>query len=266
MILDFKHESEIMLDMKGVLSLQIFFIFILLGFIDISSKDFTLDLNYNYEYEQNGAKTKFSEWVPYKLHKYSPKFLEDYYELYGLRLHFTENDLRKDIYYLKVGLESRYRHPRNALCQIKDEEMYYKYRLLLSMHLNLQLMRSYTRLASLYDKRFVYFHNLDFAHELKNSFKISKGYYKEALPYWKKAKEDALKASKITKEVDLGTLESERFEIFQGKLNFDYIIQDHLDRLEKKQGIIEEYLRQNPEADKPFLEDEPPTKSDSIRG
>jgi hypothetical protein len=213
-----------------------------------------IDLNYNYEYEQDGPRTKFSEWVPYKLHKWNPRFLEDYYELYGLKLHYGENELRKDIYFLKIGLQSRFRHPNNALCKIKDESSYYKYRLLLSMHLNLQIMRSYMRIASLYDKRHVYFQNLDFAHELKKSFGIAANFYKESLGYWKTARELAFKADKILQEIDLGTIESERYEIVKGKLNFEKIIEDHLERLDKKQKTVEEYLKDNPGADKPILE------------
>lgn len=216
--------------------------------------DYMLNLDHNYEYEQHGLKTKFSEWVPYKLHKWEPKFLEDFYELYGLKLHYNENELRKNIYFLKAGLQKRFRHPKNALCPITDETMYYKYRLLLTMHMNLQIMRSYMRLASLYDKRHVYFQNLDFAHELKNSFKIAEGFYKEALPYWEKARKLAFDSDKIKRELDIGTIESERFEIVSGKLNFAEIIGDHLSRLEKKQRIVENYLKEHPKADKPLLE------------
>lgn len=212
-----------------------------------------VDLNFNYDYEKDGMRTKFSDWVPYKLHKFNPRFLEDYYELYGLKLHYNENELRKDIYFLKIGLEQRFRHPNNALCRIKDEKTYYKYRLLVTMHLNLQIMRSYMRIASQYDKRHVYFQNLDFAHDLKKSFNLAEGFYKEAIPYWKKAEGYAKKADEIKEEVDLGTIESERFEIATGKLNFEKIINDHLSRLEKKQKQVEEYLQQNPEADKPPL-------------
>lgn len=240
--------------------MKAFLIFILLSFALLSypiESDYRINLNHDYEYEQNGLKTKFSDWVPYKLHKWNPKFLEDYYELYGLKLHYNENELRKNIYFLKIGLQSRFRHPRNALCPIKDEEYYLKYRLLLTMHLNLQIMRSYMRIASLYDKRHLYFQNLDFAHELKNSFKLAEGFYKEALPYWEKARENAFKAEKIKKEIDLGTLESERYEITAGKLNFAEIIGDHLMRLDKKQKAVDAYLKENPAADKPILEIEP---------
>ncbi len=216
--------------------------------------DYHVHLNHNYEYEMGGVRTKFADWVPYKLHKWNPKFLEDFYELYGLRLHYNENDLRKDIYFLKIGLKSRFRHPRNALCRITDEETYYKYRLLLTMHLNLQIMRSYMRIASQYDKRHLYFYNLDFAHELKNSFTKSKEIYKEALIYWNIAKENALKADSLKRDLDLGTMETERYEISIGKLDFEHIIQDHLTRLDRKLLTVNEYLKDHPGADKPFLE------------
>jgi len=246
--------------------LLIFFLFpIILGSYPVES-DYRLNLDMDSESEsKSGLKTKFSEWVPYKLNKFQPKFLEDYYELYGLNLHYGENDLRKDIYFLKIGLASRFRHPRNALCEIKDEESYYKYRLLLTMHLNLQIMRAYMRIGSLFDKRFVYFQNLDFAHDLKKSFNVARGFYKEAVPYWKVARENAMKASKIPKDINLGTLESERYEIEQGKLNFEFIIDDHLERLDKKQKMVEEYLKKNPDADKPLFseEDEKPQSENS---
>jgi hypothetical protein len=216
--------------------------------------DLQLNLNYDYEYEKEGMKTKFSDWVPYKLHKFNPKFLEDFYELYGLKLHYGEEELKKDIYFLKVGLASRFRHPKNALCEIKSEEHYLKYRLLLTMHLNLQIMRAYMRIASLYDKRYLYFQNLDFAFELKNSFKVANGHYKEGLVYWKIAKENAIKANKSKKELDLGTLESEGFEIVQGKLNYEVIIEDHLSNLDKKAKSVDKFLQENPGADKPLLE------------
>ena len=109
--------------------------------------------------------------------------------------------------------------------------------------MNLQIMRAYMRIASLYDKRHVYFQNLDYAYDLKKSFKVAEGFYKEAIPYWKKAEDLAKKADAIKDEIDLGTMESERFEIVNGKLNFANIINDHLSRLSKKQQTVEEYLK-----------------------
>ncbi|PJZ70394.1 hypothetical protein CH373_11940 [Leptospira perolatii] len=216
-----------------------------------------VDIDYNYEYEKNGPYTKFSDWVPYKLHKWNPKFLEDYYELYGLKLHYKENELRRNIFFLKAGLKTRFRHPRNALCLIKNEEEYHKYRNLLFMHMNLQIMRSYMRIASQFDKRHVYFYNLDFAHELKKSFEVADSFYKEASPYWQAAQKYADQASEIDYDLDLGTIESERYEIITGKLDFAKIIADHRSRLDKKREIVQEYLSKYPDADKPNLEQIP---------
>ena len=212
-----------------------------------------VDIDYNYEYEKNGPYTKFSDWIPYKLHKYNPKFLEDYYEIHGLSLYYGENELRRNIYFLKIALKSRFRHPNNALCFIEDEKAYHKYRLLLFMQVNLQIMRSYMRIASKYDKRHLYFYNLDFAYDLNRSFATAESFYKEAIPYWEKSRQYAKEADKIPVMLDMGTIESSRFEIMNKKLDFGYIINNHLAKLEKKQKLVKEYLEKYPEANKPFL-------------
>ncbi len=209
-----------------------------------------VDLDYNYEYEKNTPYTKFSDWIPYKLHKWEPRNLEDYYELVGLRQHYGENDLRRDIYFLKISLQKKFRHPKNALCSIQSEEEYYKYRNLLFMHFNLRIMRSYMRLGSLYDKRHLYFYNLDFAPDLKESFNIAEGFYKEAIPYWEKARDHADKANEVPYDLDIGTIETERFEIVTGKLDYGSIIDNHLAKLNKKQLTVQAELDRREKEDK----------------
>jgi len=206
---------------------------------------FETDIDYNYDYEKNGPYMKFSDWIPFKLHKWEPRNLEDFYEMYTLKQHYNVNELRRNIYFLKIGLKKKFRHPQRALCKIESEEEYYKYRNLLFMHLNLRIMRSYLRLGSLYDKRHLYFYNLDFAKDLKESFAMAEGFYKEAIPYWEEARKYADRANEIPFELDLGTLETERYEIVTGKLNYTWIIETHLEKLEKKQRSVEEFLSKN---------------------
>lgn len=236
--------------MKRIFSILIVFILYSPIFAEVE-----VEFNLNLDSDNNKQYTKYSDWVPYRLHKQGPKFLEDFYELYGLKLHYDENDLKRDIYFLKTGLNKKFRHPRNALCPIKSDDEYYKYRLLVTMQIHIQIMRSTLRLGSIYDKRHLYFHNLDYAYDLKKSFTIALAYYKEALPYWKKSKEFAQKASKIRKEIGLGTLETERQDIVTGKLNFEKIIEDHIERVVKKLKTVEDYIQKNPNANKPMIDE-----------
>ena len=199
-------------------------------------------LRLDYYYDQSGMYTKFSDWIPKRLHQWHPQHVEDFFLLYSLRAHYGEEELRRNIFFLKVALEKRFRHPSQALCKIETKEQYHKYRLLIHMHINLKIMRSYMRIGSQFDKRHLYFYNLDFADELKESFAIAEGFYKESIGYWKKAKKLALEAGQYDFEIDMGPLESIRYEIETGEIDFDYIIARHLSRLAEKQKTVADFL------------------------
>ncbi|MES0491312.1 MAG: hypothetical protein ABUK01_15065 [Leptospirales bacterium] len=201
-------------------------------------------LRLDYYYDQSGMYTKFSDWIPKRLHQWQPTHVEDFFLMYSLKSLYGEESLRRNIYFLKIAIRSRFRHPSRALCKIETKEEYHKYRLMMHMHINLKIMRAYMRIGSLYDKRHLYFYNLDFSDDLKESFAIAEGFYKEAFPYWKKAKSLAQKASKYDFEMDLGPIESIRYEIVTGEINFDKIIRDHLRRLHKKQKTVENFLQE----------------------
>lgn len=166
--------------------------------------------------------------------------------LYSFRQLYQQEEIRRNIFFLKVALEKKFRHPREALCPIRNPEEYHKYRLLIHMHLNLQIMRSYLRLASLFDKRHLYFYNLDFAPELKESFAQAERYYRESMPYWKKAKELALEASSYNFEIDLPGLETIRADILAGDIDYTVFTANHLLRLKQKQQEVEAWLAQKP--------------------
>jgi len=200
-------------------------------------------LRLDYYYDQSGMYTKFSDWIPKRLHQWQPRNVEDFFLLYSLKQYYNTEELRRNIFFLKIALQKRFRHPRNALCKIRTKEEYHKYRLLIFMHIHLKIMRSYLRLGSLYDKRHLYFYNLDFADELKESFFFVVGFYKEALPYWNKARIYASKSSKYSFTLDLGTLESIRFDIMKGDINFGKYTARHLARVRQKKKSVNDFLK-----------------------
>lgn len=203
-------------------------------------------LRLDYYYDQSGMFTKFSDWIPKRLHQWQPQFVEDFFLLYSLKQLSQQEEIRRNIFFLKIALEKKFRHPREALCLIHNPQEYHKYRLLVHMHLNLQIMRSYLRLASLFDKRHLYFYNLDFAPELKNSFAVAEGYYRESMPYWKKARDLALEASSYNFEIDLPGLESIRSDILAGDIDYTVFTGNHLLRLKQKQQEVDNWLAQKP--------------------
>ncbi len=200
------------------------------------------EIRLDYYYDQSGMYTKFSDWIPKQLHQWNPEYVEDYFLLYSLSTIYGEEELRRNIFFLKTALTRRFRHPSQALCKIETQEQYHKYRLLIFMHINLKIMRSYLRIGSQFDKRHLYFYNLDFADELKESFAIAEGFYLEAIPYWKKAKKLALEAGRYGFELDLGYLETIRFDIETGEMDYDKIIRDHLAKLNQKQKTVNDFL------------------------
>ena len=202
------------------------------------------ELRLNYYYDRTGRWVKFSDWIPFQQMKYSPRFLEDFYELYGLPHKYRTNDVKESIYFLHMAMAHRFRHPRSALCRIDTRPQYHKYRLLMFMKMNLLIMRMYLRLGSMYDKRHLYFHDLDVADDLEVSFLVARTYYAEALIYWKRARDYAQKAHEYPFEIDLPQIESDRFQIVRGELDFDRYIGLHIARVESKLGITRTFLAQ----------------------
>ena len=204
----------------------------------------TGELRLNYYYDRSGRWVKFSDWIPYQKHKYVPRHLEDLYGLYGLPNAYLAPDIKRNIYFLSQATLYKFRHPSRSLCKIETEEQFHKYRLLMFMQVNKLIMRMFLRLASSYDTRQLYFHDLDFADDLERSFLIARSYYHQALPFWKKSLAYAKEASQYPFILDLPGIESTRFKIITGKLDFGYITEGHLKKLETKLRALGEFLDQ----------------------
>ncbi len=200
------------------------------------------EIRLNYYYDRTGRWVKFSDWIPFKQKKYEPMFMEDFYSLYSLPAGYHPDDVKESIYFLTQSLTHKFRHPRKALCTIRTEEEYHRYRLLMYMHTNILIMRMYLRLGSLYDKRHLYFHDLDMADDLEISFLVARTYYHEARKYWDQAVNYANQTEQYRFELDLPTIETERYEINNGKLNFGYLINRHLGRVEAKLEVTSAFL------------------------
>ena len=201
---------------------------------------FAEDYQYQYFNKEKDKYVPFSDYIPkVRLHYFTvPHYLEDFYQLYGMKQYYNENSLRKNIDRLKTALSCRFRHPSQALVAVESEPEYLKYRRLMFMHINILIMRNYMRIASRYDKTKILFYNGPFAKEINESFNIAEGLYKEAIPYWETAKKYARDASEIKITTDLGFIESERFSIINGDLDYGKIINDHLKRLNSKRAQL----------------------------
>lgn len=200
-------------------------------------------LKLNYYYDRTGRWVKFSDWIPYRRRMTEPVYFEDFYQIYGLSPHYGVSEVQESIYYLVMALSTRFRHPGRALCSIKTEAEYSKYRNLMYMQTNLLIMRMFLRLGSLYDKRHLYFHDLDAADDLSVSFRVARAYYEQARPYWELARKYAAKASEVPIDLDLPGIESERFRIMTEKTNFGRIIDIHIADVEAKTAAVDAFLK-----------------------
>ncbi len=202
--------------------------------------------DYQYQYfskpKERDRYVPFSDYIPQiRLHYQTvPHYLEDYYELYGLKLYYNENTLRKNIEGLKTALQRKFRHPSMALVKVESDREYFKYRNLMFMHINMLIMRSYLSIASRYDKQKVLFYNWDYAQEISESLDIAERHYAEALPYWERVREYAQVASQVKITTDLGFIETERKNIITGDIDFGRIIAGYRNGIrEKKQKLNE---------------------------
>jgi len=202
----------------------------------------------DYEYQYfNGEKEKyvpFSDYIPrVRLHyKTVPHYVEDYYQLYGMKQYYNENSLRKNIERLKTALQCKFRHPSEALVKVESEKEYKKYRKLMFMRINLLIMRNHMTIASRYDKQKIYFYNLEFSKDIRDSLDTADRYYREALPYWNEARRYAHEASRIKITTELSSMESERSSIIKNDLNYEKIITSHLKKVDTKKKKLDKYL------------------------
>ena len=206
--------------------------------------------DYQYQYfSEKDEYVPFSDYIPkVRMHYYVvPHYLEDYYLLFGMKLYYNENSLRKNIEMLKTGLNCKFRHPSQALVKVDTEEEYLKYRKLMFMHINIMIMRNYLKIGSRYDKRNIKFYDAAFAKDINDSLDIARKMYEEAIPYWEEARRLAEESSRIKITTKLSNIESERYKIIRGELDFMKIITTHITGVNKKQEKLKNFIAATPQ-------------------
>jgi hypothetical protein len=230
--------------MKFKQYISLLLILLIFSSVDLYSEDY----QYQYFSEKNEY-VPFSDYIPkVRMHYYTvPHYLEDYYLLFGMKLYYNENSLRKNIEMLKTSLNCKFRHPSNALVKVETEDEYLKYRKLMFMHINIMIMRNYLKIGSRYDKRNIKFYDATFAKDINDSLDIARKMYEEAIPYWDEAKRLAEEASRIKITTKLSNIESERYRIITGDLDFRKIINTHISGVDKKQEKLKNFIAATPQ-------------------
>lgn len=170
-------------------------------------------------------------------------YAEEFY-LYSLNLYYTNPNLERNIRFMQWALQSPFDNQVRSLALIETEQDFRRYKALFRMHVNLLIIDSYLQLATRFDKEHVYFFNLWYAEELKESFTIAKYYYQVAVNYWEEAKKHAASADEIPGRINLDYWEDEQYLIHTGELDYGQIIDDHLQKLEERLETVENYLEQ----------------------
>jgi hypothetical protein len=170
-------------------------------------------------------------------------YAEEFY-LYVLNLYYTNPNLERNIRFMQWALEAPFDNQVRSLAKIETENDWYRYKSLFRMHVNLLIIDSYLQLARRFDKEHVYFYNLWFAEELRESFAIARYYYETARNYWDEVVRLAAEAEETPGRIDLDHWEDELYLIQTGELDYEQIIADHLRKLDARLNQVESYLDQ----------------------
>jgi hypothetical protein len=168
-------------------------------------------------------------------------YAEEFY-LYVMNLYQVNASLERNIRFMQWALKAPFDNPVRSLAKIETENDFKRYKTLFKLHVNLLIIDSYLQLARRFDKEHIYFFNLWYAEELKESFTIARYYYETALIYWDEVKRYTDIASEIPGSISIDQWEDDLWLIQEGELDYKAIIDEHLDKLDTKQQVVENYL------------------------
>ncbi len=168
-----------------------------------------------------------------KAYSYKILYAEQFYRLYHSHFYQYPEDYLENIYYLEQALRSDFANPLNALARIENKTEWKRYMNLFRMHVSLKLTELYLGLGSKYDKMEAYFYNYPWKRENLKSLDIAEESYRFARVYWNetlKWQKTVEKSWTVLEEIQ--KWEDESFRIEEKKLDYDDIIDSHLERLQ----------------------------------
>ena len=162
-------------------------------------------------------------------------YLEEFYRLYYLPSLYTEENTLRNIFWLDVAIKMPFAPPIQALVVCDTEQQYEKYRHLMKMHLYYLMTKNALYTAARFDKHTIRFSDAPYKKEILESLKYADFFYKQALVYWKQAFSYQEKVQKLKwHTVELDFLNDLAYRINKGDLDYQRIIQRHLNQLNEK--------------------------------
>ncbi len=163
---------------------------------------------------------------------YKILYAEQFYKLYHAHFYQYPEDYLENIYYLEQSMRSDFANPLNALARIENKNEWRRYMNLFRMHVSLKLTELYLGLGSKYDKMNAYFYNYPWKRENLKSLDVAEESYEFARVYWKETLKWQGKVEKSwTVLEEIQKWEDEAYRIEEKSLDYDDIIDSHLERL-----------------------------------
>jgi len=167
-------------------------------------------------------------------------YREQLYELYHQHFYSYPERIAENVYWLEQSLDADFANPLNALAVVENDTEWEWYRDLFTMHVNLKLAQLYLQWGGQYMKWTAYFYNAPWQRQNLESLETAERLMKQARYYWGEAQQWSQKAAPMMyiNLEEIQNWEDEHYRIRTGTLDYDVIIDRHLERIEEVRGVF----------------------------
>lgn len=173
---------------------------------------------------------------------YKILYAEQFYKLFHQHLYQYPERIAENIGYLQSALKADFANPLYALAKIPDTRHWERYRYLFKMHVNLKIIEQVLLWGSKYQKMVAYFYNAPWWRQNLESLDQAEALFRSALPYWEEAKSWSKKAVALSflHLEEIQAWEDENYRVESGELDYEALIQEHLQRVERVRKAFKE--------------------------